>query len=74
MWTVKNASESSQLLERLAEKRIRQEEERKRVQKVNQRHSFKEMITSIEATNKVENGLASVNIVYHIGGYLIKKL
>jgi hypothetical protein len=34
---------------------------------------FKEMITSIEATNNVENGLTSDNIVYHIGGYLIKK-
>ena len=34
---------------------------------------FKEMITSIEATNIVENGLASDNIVYHIGGYLVKK-
>jgi hypothetical protein len=34
---------------------------------------FKEMITSIEATNIVENGLASDNIVYHICGYLVKK-
>ena len=30
---------------------------------------FKEMITSTEATNIVENELASGNIVYHIGGY-----
>ena len=31
------------------------------------------MITSIEARNIVENGLASDNIIYHIGGYLVKK-
>lgn len=67
MCAVKNAYESLQLLGT----GWKMDTKRKSLSK---KIFFKEIITAIDATRNMENGLASDKNVYHSGCYLVKKM